>query len=56
MLKNVVKMYCKKNPIKVAITTGAVVLCPLVLGTGLLLTTAAGVGCFFIGKKIEDKK
>lgn len=55
MLKNVAKMYCKKNPIKVAATVGAAVVAGPVLGAGVILTVAASVGGFFIGKKIEGK-
>lgn len=54
-LKNVAKMYCKKNPIKVAATVGAGIVAGPILGAGVLLTTAASVGGFFIGKKLEDK-
>lgn len=56
MLKNVAKMYCKKNPIKVATTVGAAVVAGPLLGAGLILTTAASVGGYMLGKKIEDKK
>lgn len=55
MLKNVAKMYCKKNPIKVAATIGAAVVAGPVLGAGIILTTAASFGGYLIGKKIEDK-
>lgn len=56
MLKNVAKMYCKKNPIKVATTIGAAVVAGPLLGAGLIVTTAASVGGYMLGKKIEDKK
>lgn len=56
MLKNVAKMYCKKNPIKVGTTIGAAVVAGPVLGAGLVLTTLASVGGFMLGKKIEDNK
>lgn len=55
ILKNVAKMYCKKNPVKVATTVGAVVLAPTVLGVGLVGTVAAGVGGFVLGNKLEKK-
>lgn len=56
MLKNVAKMYCKKNPIKVATTIGAAVVAGPVLGAGLALTAVAGVSGFILGKKIEDSR
>ena len=54
-LKNVVKMYCKKNPIKVAATVGAGIVTGPILGAGLIITTAASVSGYFIDKKFEDK-
>lgn len=56
MLKNITKMYCKKNPIKVATTIGAAIVAGPLLGAGLIVTTAASVGGYMLGKKIEDKK
>lgn len=56
MFANVAKMYCKKNPIKVATTVGAAIVAGPMLGAGLIVTTAASVGGYILGKKLEDKK
>lgn len=56
MFANVAKMYCKKNPIKVASTVGAAVVVGPILGAGIILTTCASVGGYMLGKKLEDKK
>lgn len=55
-IKNLTKMYCKKNPIKVSLTLGAVVVAGPILGVGMLGTLAVGIGGFLLGKKIENKK
>lgn len=55
MLKNVAKMYCKKNPIKVAATVGAGIVAGPILGAGVLLTTAASVGGFLLVKNLKIK-
>lgn len=54
--KNIAKMYCKKNPIKVVMTVGVAIVAGPILGIGVIGTIAVGIGGFFIGKKIEDKK
>lgn len=56
MFVNVAKMYCKKNRIKVATTVGAAIVAGPVLGASLIVTTAASVGGYMLGKKIENKK
>lgn len=56
MYTNVAKIYCKKNPIKVAATIGTAIVAGPILGVGLLGTVAASVGGFFLAKKYENKK